>query len=319
MKVAFFGSGSFALASFRALVDAKFTPVLVVTQPPRRRGRGGKTIPTEVHAAALELDIPVLAPPKINKPEPLAELADVGADLFLVAEYGQILSRKLLAIPPLGTLNVHGSILPRWRGATPVAAALLAGDETTGVTIQRTVYELDAGPVLATREVRIEPDDDRGSLFWRLAEIGGALLVEVVRQFAAGDPPPDVEQDAEQATFCRRIAREETWIDWTQSAAAIARHVRAFTPRPGARTSLLRDPEWGAVIERVSVADRDPEKAAAGAVVGFDGDAIHVATGDGCVAIEQLKPAGRRSMSGGAFRNGYQLQSGERFGGSAGS
>ncbi len=315
MNTVFFGSGSFALASFTALCEAERAPCLVVTQPPRRRRRRGKLEPTLVHTAAKERGIEVATPPKVNTPESLERLAVAEADLFLVAEYGQILSRQLLAIPRLGTLNVHGSLLPRWRGAIPVIAALLAGDEATGVTIQRTVFELDAGPMLLKREVAIGAREDRGSLFARLATLGGSMLVEVVQRFAAGDPPAEVNQDETQATFCKRLRGDDTWLDWTEPAAALERKVRALAPQPGAKTQLLREDGIGIEVGTSELAT-DVALAAAepGHVVAVASDSFDVAAGEGALRVLSLKPAGRKMMTASAFLNGYRLRPGERFG-----
>ncbi|MCK6461565.1 MAG: methionyl-tRNA formyltransferase, partial [Planctomycetes bacterium] len=203
MRAVFFGSHAFARESLDALLAAGFRPALVVTPPPARRRRRGAEEPTVVHARANEAGVDIATPAKVNAPESLARLRAVAADLFVVAQYGQILSEELLAIPRLGTINVHASLLPRHRGATPVAAAILAGDRETGVTIQRTVFRLDAGPILAARRVPLGPEEDAEALTARLARIGGEVLVEVVRGFASGRPPAETPQDEALATYCR--------------------------------------------------------------------------------------------------------------------
>jgi len=310
VKTAFFGSGAFALASLQALLEAGIRPVLVVTQPPRRRRRRGEPEPTLVHATAEQAGLPVAAPPKVNTPESLERLRAAEADLFLVAEYGQILSRALLAIPARGTLNVHGSILPRWRGATPVTAAILAGDAETGVTIQRTVFELDAGPMLATRRVAIGARETKGQLFHRLAALGGEMLVEVVSRIAASDPPDEVEQDAAQATYCRRLKSDDTWIDWTRTAVELERMVRALQPRPGARAVIERQPSLAIEVRSAAVAQGEAEP---GEIAAVAPDGIDVGTGGGLLRITELKPAGRKFMDARSFLNGYRVEKGERF------
>ena len=308
MRIVFFGSGDFALESLRALVEADRAPALVVTRPPRRRRRGGRDEPTPVHAAAEDGGIDVATPEKVNAPESLDRLRAAAGELFVVAEYGQILGRALLAIPPKGTINVHGSILPRWRGATPVEAALLAGDEETGVTIQRTVFELDAGPVLATRRTAIAPDEDAGSLRARLAVLGAGLLVEVVDAIASGRPPAETPQYEGAVTYCRRLAPADARIDWTKSAAEIERQVRAFLPRPGARTALQRDPPLEVALRRARPVAGDGEPG-----VVRDAGGFLVGTGDGCLAVLEIVPASRRPMEARDFVNGYRLREGERF------
>jgi len=310
MRLVFFGSGDFALRSLQALLAADLAPVLVVTPPPRRRRRRGAEEPTPVHAAATAAGIAAMTPEKVNAPESLQLLRQADAALFVVAQYGQILSEELLAIPTQGTINVHASLLPRHRGATPVAAALLAGDAETGVTIQRTVFRLDAGPILASRRVAIEPGEDAGALTARLAQLGGELLVEVVRGFAAGHPPVETPQDESQATYCRRLRPGDARIDWGRPAEEIARLVRALTPAPGAHAELRRDPPLDLQIRRAGAA---PGQGEAGRVVAVAKDHFDVATGEGALRIVELVPAGKRPMAARDFLNGYRLRPGESF------
>jgi methionyl-tRNA formyltransferase len=315
VKIVFLGSGSFALPVLDALDSAGFRPVLVVSQPPRRRRRRGKEEPTAVHARAVAWGVDVFTPEKVNTAESLQRLRAAHAHLFVVAEYGQILSQKLLDIPRLGAINVHGSLLPRWRGATPVEAALLAGDKRTGVTIQKVVRELDAGDVLATRFVGIEEGDDAGTLRNKLSAIGGALAAEVVAAFAAGKPPQAVPQDATLVTHCRRLGRADLELDWSQDAETLARQVRAFRPQPLARTALHRDPLLGLKIVRATMIEGEGEP---GVVVAASGDGVDVATGAGVLRIEELVPDARRPMAARDFINGYRISAGERFGPSGG-
>ena len=311
MKLVFFGSGDFALTSFAAMVSAGFAPTLVVTQPPRRRRRRGREEPTAVHRAAETAGIAVWAPSGVNAEESLDVLRARGAELFVVAEYGQILSRAMLEIPAEGTINVHSSLLPRWRGATPIAAAILAGDAETGVTIQRTVYELDAGPVLARTVVPLPADTTTGAFTPVLARIGGELLVEVLRRFAAGDPPIEEAQEHDAATFCRRLKPADAVIDWSAEAPHIERMVRAYHPKPGARTQLLRDPPLGLELRRATVV---AGAAPGGAVAAVDKAHFDVGTGNGLLRVLELVPAARKPMEARAFINGYRITAGERLG-----
>jgi methionyl-tRNA formyltransferase len=308
VRIVFFGSGTFGLASLRALLEAGRPPVLVVTQPPRRRRRRGHAEPTPVHAAAEAAGVAVITPAKVNEEATLTQLRAADAGLFVTAEYGQILSQALLDIAP--TINVHASLLPRWRGAAPVVAAILHGDEETGITIQRTVLKLDEGPMLAARRLRIEPEEDAGSLVARLAPLGGELLLEVVAALAAGTPPPAQPQDEAQVTYCKRLRPEDTRIDWARSAAEIARMVRALSPRPGARTVLEREPPLPLELKvAVAVAGAgDP-----GVVAAVERESFDVATGDGRLRVKALVPAARKLMEARAFLNGYRLSVGERF------
>ena len=301
MKIAFFGSGDFALPVLERLLEANADCVLVVTQPPRRRRRGGKEEPTLVARRAEELGVAVFSPPRIN--DNLDRLREVEADLFVVAEYGQILSQALLDIPPQGSINVHGSLLPRWRGATPIEAALLAGDTVTGVTIQRVVRELDAGDVLAARELTITDEDDAGTLRSQLSSLGAELAAEVVDRFAAGDPPAATPQDPARVTHCRRLDKGDLALDFARDAAHLARQVRAFRPRPLARAGEFK-------IVRAAALDGDGEPGVVSAV-GRDG--IAVGTGSGLLQIEELIPPGRKAMAARDYANGAKTSSGSRF------
>jgi len=294
-----------------ALAEAGHAPCLVVTQPPRRRRRGGPDEETPVHREALARSLDVLGAEDVNDGPSLARLRATKADLFVVAEYGQMLKAPLLAIPAQGSINLHSSLLPRHRGATPVVAALLAGDVETGVTVQRVVLRLDAGPVLASRREPIAPDDDAGTLTERLSALGAALLVEVVDGFARGDPPAAREQDESLATRCRRLMAEDAWVDWGAPAERIARQVRALRPKPLARTTLLRAEPLDLKILRADVAVGG---AAPGEVAEVGEEWIAVGTGEGLLRLRELLPAGRRAMDARAFRNGYRIAAGERFG-----
>jgi methionyl-tRNA formyltransferase len=310
VKIVFFGSGDFALCCLRMLTEAGHPPILVVTAPPRRRRRGGRIEPTAVQAEAEGRGLDTFTPEKVNAPASLERLRGAGADLVAVSEYGQIMSEELLAIPRLGAINVHGSLLPRHRGATPVSAAILAGDPETGVTIQRMVKRMDAGPVLAARRCPVEPEEDAGQLSRRLAPLGGALLVEVVAAFAAGEPPPDQPQDEAEATYCYRLKREDGIVDWTAAAEQIERHVRAMTPKPGAHTELVRDDPLGLVLRRVRAV---PGTGAPGEVVALGPEGFDVGAGHGLVRILELIPASRKAMTARDFVNGYRLTPGARL------
>ena len=265
-----------------------------------------------MHARALEWGVPVQAPARINDPEALAALRAAALDLYVVAEYGQILSQALLDIPPLGSINVHGSLLPRWRGATPVEAAILAGDPETGVSVQRVVRKLDAGDVLALRATPIGAEEDAGSLRSRLSALGGELAAEVGAQFAAGSPPPAVAQDESLVTVCRRLGSEDLELDWTQPASELARQVRAFRPRPLARACWLRE---AAPLEMKILQAAVVEGAGEpGVVLRAGPDGIDVASGNGALRLLEVVPAARLPLAARDFVNGFRLSEGERFG-----
>jgi len=310
VRFAFFGSGTFALPVVNALDAAGLRPALIVSQPPRRRRRRGEEEPTPVHRRALEWGVPILAPPRINEPEALDELRAAALDLFVVAEYGQILSQALLDIPPLGSINVHGSLLPRWRGATPVEAAILAGDRETGVSIQRVVRKLDAGDVLAARATTIGGNEDAGTLRDRLSALGGELAAEVVAQFAAGAPPSAVVQDEALVTVCRRLGNDDLVLDWNRTAVELERQVRAFRPRPLARTRWERGEPLDLKVVEAQVLEGCGEP---GVVAAAGRDGIDVGTADGLLRLLEVVPAARRPMAARDFVNGFHLSAGERL------
>jgi len=310
VKIAFLGSGTFALSVVDALDAAGFRPALVVSQPPRRRRRRGAEEPTPVHCRALEWEVPVHTPARVNTEESLDVLRGSGAELFVVAEYGQILSQALLDIPRHGAINVHGSLLPRWRGATPVEAAILAGDAETGVAIQKVVRELDAGAVIATRACVLTSDDDTGAVRERLALLGGELAAEVVARYVAGEPPAGVEQDPSAVTICRRLRNEDLWLDWSKSATELERQVRAFRPRPLARTRLMRETPLDLKVLAAKTGEGSGEP---GVVLAADGSGIAVGTGSGVLRLLEVVPAARKPMAARDFVNGYGISAGERF------
>ena len=307
MKLVFLGSGTIGLATLRALVEAEFAPLLVVTQPPRRRGRRGRPEATPVQRGAEEAGLAVMSPKSVNAPEELDRLRATGADLFVVAEFGQILSQDLLDIPPLGAINMHTSLLPRHRGASPVVAAILAGDPETGVSIQRVVRKLDAGAVLAEKRIAIDPAENAADLSARLAPLGGELVVEVVKAFATGHPPIGREQDESQVTVCRRLRPEDGVIDWARTAVEIERLVRAMTPKPGARTARG---ELGLLVRRARAVEG---AGAPGVVAALHAEGFDVGSGEGLVRVIEVVPASRKSMSARDFVNGYRLSVGERL------
>ncbi len=310
VETAFLGSGPLGRAMLRALCDAGTPPAIVVSQPPRRRRRRGRAEPTPVHAFAIEQALAVHLPENVNTADSLGVLRSAAAELFVVAEYGQILKQALLDIPPRGTINVHTSLLPRWRGATPIAAAILAGDSETGVTIQRTVRALDAGPVLHQVMTAIAPDETRTSLTRKLEKLGAQALGEVLARFAAGEDPPGTPQDDSLVVVCRRLKPADGRIDWSAPAAQIERQIRAYHPGPGAHTVLDRNPELPLDLRAARALPGEGEP---GRVLATGRDHFDVGTGEGVLSVTRVLPASRKEMDARAFLNGVRLQSGERF------
>lgn len=311
-RVAFFGSPDFAVPTLEALIASPYRPVVVVTQPDRPAGRGRALRSPAVKRVAEAAGIEVLQPPRLRAAEATAALAAFAPDLQVITAYGQILRPDVLALPRFGTLNVHASILPRWRGAAPVAAAILAGDAESGVTIMLVDEGEDTGQILRTRVEPIDDRDDAGSLGERLARIGAALLLETIPDWLAGEITP-LPQDESQSTRARRLRKAQGRIDWEQPATEIARQVRAFSPWPGASTSL-RDSALR--IWRASVL-RDGGGASTPGEVIAAGSTIDVLTGAGVLQIERLQRAGKQALDARAFVNGEPQLVGQILGGAA--
>jgi methionyl-tRNA formyltransferase len=303
MKLVFAGTPEFAAVSLAALIAARHEVTLVLTQPDRPAGRGLKPQPSAVKQFALSAGIPVLQPASLKEAAPLEALAAARPEAMIVAAYGLLLPPAVLAIPARGCLNVHASLLPRWRGAAPTQRAILAGDVETGVTIMQMDEGLDTGAMLLARAIPIAPGDTTGSLHDKLAALGAQLLVEVL----AGNPVPRA-QDAAQATYAPRIAKGEAEIDWRRSAAEIERQVRAFDPVPGAQTRLdgTALKIWRA---RVEAGAGDP-----GTVLAAGPDGIVVACGAQLLRILELQRAGGRRLPAQAFLAGHAIARGARLG-----
>jgi methionyl-tRNA formyltransferase len=311
VKIVFLGTGDFARVCLGALVERGLAPALAVTPPPRRRRRAAPPEPTPVQEEAEARGVEVFCPEDLHAPEALARLRGAAPDVLAVADYGRILRAELLALPRRLALNVHASLLPRHRGATPVQAAILAGDAETGVTVQRMVARLDAGPILLQRAIPISDEDDAGSLLEKLAPLGGELLAEACAALASGRPLPERPQDENAATVCGRLRPGDCDLDWSRPALEVWRRVRACTPKPGARTWLLRDPPLALGVRKTR--PREGE-GASGAVLRVGDTGIDVACGAGSLGIAEVRPENRRFMSAREFENGYRLRPGERFG-----
>ncbi|MCZ7526082.1 MAG: methionyl-tRNA formyltransferase [Acidimicrobiia bacterium] len=290
MRLVFLGTPADAVPALRALVGAGHDVALVVSQPDRRRGRRGAPVASPVKQAALELGLPVRTPDRAR--EVIDEVAASGATLGVVVAFGQLLPSALLEALPLGFVNVHFSLLPRWRGAAPVERAVLAGDRETGVCIMAVEEGLDTGPVYAARTLAIGPEETAGELRARLVEAGAALLVETLPDIGRIEPAP---QEGE-ATYAEKLTADEFRIDWSQPAGALARLVRAGNPRPGAWTTSdgQRLKVWRARAE--------PGGGAPGTLV----DEARVATGDGVLVLVEVQPEGRRAMAASAWLAGQR-------------
>ncbi len=296
-KIVFMGTPDFAVPTLQALIE-HHQVIGVVTQPDRPAGRGGKMRMSPIKELALQHNIPVFQPQKLRQPEAIEALRKWQPDVHIVAAYGQILPQTVLDIPQHGSVNVHASLLPRWRGAAPIHAAIRAGDTEAGVTIMKMDAGLDTGPMLRKRAIAITPDETGQSLHDKLAQIGADLLIETLPGYLSGEIEPEPQHDAE-ATYAPQIDKDEGEIDWSQDAVKIERLVRAFTPWPGTYTFFNGTQlkiHGGTVI---------PGSAEAGEVV-RRGGTVAIGTGDGLYAPEEVQLAGKKRVDVNAFVNGYE-------------
>jgi methionyl-tRNA formyltransferase len=295
LRIAFAGTPDFSVPALEALLTAGHSVVGVLTQPDRPKGRGRQIAASPVKAAALAHGIPVSQPLSLKDEAGRAELLAWRPDALVVVAYGLILPPAALGIPRLGCINIHASLLPRWRGAAPIQRAILAGDATSGVTIMLMDVGLDTGPMLLRKEVSIESNETGGSLHDRLSVLGGAALIEALEGHAAGTLRA-IPQPAEGVTYAAKLEKAEALIDWTRNAMEIERQVRAFNPWPIAETRL--DGEqlrvFEARAERPITEDRPAQPADPGTIIAVRDDALVVRCGRGQLALRQLQRPGRR-------------------------
>lgn len=297
--IVFMGTPDFAVPSLAALLRDGYQVVGVVTQPDRPAGRGRQLAPSPVKRFAEEHGLTVLQPTTLRQPEPVAELQALAPDLIVVAAYGLILPQAVLDVPPHGCLNVHGSLLPRYRGAAPIPAAILAGDQETGVTIMLMDAGMDTGPILSQAVCPIEPDDTTSTLTTKLAELGAALLSQTLPRWLAGEIEPQ-PQDEERATYAPMMRKADGQIDWALPAEQIARRVRAYQPWPGAVTFWEGQP-----LKLLRARALLAATAAPGRVVAR-GEGAAVGTGEGLLLLEEVQLAGKRAMSIADFLRGQR-------------
>jgi methionyl-tRNA formyltransferase len=303
MKLIFAGTPEFAALALQAIVAAGHEVVLVLTQPDRPAGRGMSLQPSAVKKLALEHGIEVFQPSTLKDAEAQAKLAGVGAEVMVVAAYGLILPQVVLDMPRFGCINIHGSLLPRWRGAAPIQRALLAGDAETGVCIMQMEAGLDTGPVLLRGAFPIEAGDTTVSLHDRLAELGARLAVEALGKL----PLPAEPQPADGVTYAHKIEKAEALIDWSKSAVELDRHIRAFNPFPGAQALF-----GGQTVKlwQATPVDGDGE---IGTILAVDRSAIVIACGKGALAVSELQKAGGKRLPVQQFLAGHPLKVGDRF------
>jgi methionyl-tRNA formyltransferase len=304
MRVAFAGTPEFAAVALRALIDAGFEIPLVLTQPDRPAGRGQKLGASPVKQVALAHCIPVHQPEKLKDPTTHAPLIEAAPDVLVVAAYGLILPQAVLDIPKRGCLNIHASLLPRWRGAAPIQRCLEAGDADTGVTIMRMEAGLDTGPMLLAYSIKVGAGETASGLHDKLALLGGRLIVVALQQL---DSLHSVAQPAAGVTYASKIDKAESAIDWTQPAAAIERRIRAFDPFPGCSARL------GDVTVKLWRAEAAAGAGQPGEILSVAPEGIVVACGEEALRLVELQKPGGRRLASADFLHGFPVAAGQRF------
>jgi methionyl-tRNA formyltransferase len=314
LRLIMMGTGPFAVPTFRALFDTRHTVVALVTQPARPTHRHGSPPPTPMRDVAQQYGTPVLAPENVNTQAARAELADLAPDLFVVADFGQILSSETLAVANQGGINLHGSLLPKYRGAAPINWAIYRGDSETGVTVIHMTPRVDAGPCLAQARTPIDAEENAVELETRLAELGAPLVCRAIEDLSRGRFEP-LPQDPAMASPARRLRKTDGQIDWSRGAVAIKNQVRALEPWPKTYTFWHR--AGGAplrlILGRTAVRD-DVPPAPPGTVVCAHGDELAIACGQAALAIREIQPSGKRLFTAGEFLRGYGVRCGQSFG-----
>lgn len=308
MVIVFFGTPQFAVPSLERLIASRHTVRAVVTQPDRPRGRGQRVVDAPVKAAARQHGIEVFQPERLREPAVAATLAGWTPDLGVVVAYGKLIPRELLQLPRFGMINVHASLLPKYRGASPVHRAIMGGERETGVTIMQVVEALDAGDMLAKTARPIDPGETSEAVERDLAGLGARLLVDVIDRLEAGTIVAEPQDDA-RSTYAPRLRKEEGLIDWSLPAQRIHDRVRGLYPWPHAYTYL----DGARLIVLQTRLANVPAAGAPGEILDASREAIHVATGDGVLAVERLQPEGRRPMTAREFLAGRPLRPGSRL------
>ncbi len=306
MRIVYAGTPHFAERALRALLATRHNIVLVLTQPDRPAGRGMKLASSPVKALALQNDVAVYQPQTLRDPAALERLRAVQPDLLVVAAYGLILPQNVLDLPCFGAVNIHASVLPRWRGAAPIQRAILAGDRQTGITIMQMDAGLDTGDILAQREVPILAEDTSHTLHDTLAALGAEMIVEALGKIERGEARA-TRQQPEGITYASKIVKDEARLDWRRPAAELDRAIRAFNPFPGAVATL------GDTTLKIWRARRVEAMGVPGSVLGFDDAGLVVACGEGALALLELQRTGAKRLSAREFMRGHSLASGAAF------
>lgn len=321
LRVVFAGTPDFAVSALESIVDSRHEVVGVVTNPDRPAGRGKKSRPPAVKKAALKADLPVYQPESIKSEEAEAQLRDWAPDVMVVAAYGHILPERILNLPEHGCLNIHASLLPKYRGAAPINWAIVRGEDETGVTIMQMDPGMDTGPMLLKARTEIGPLETGQDLHDRLAAMGADLIVEALEDLAAGELEP-TSQDDDGATYAPMLSTSDAEIDWSEPARRVADHIRGFNPWPGAYSYFERDGDRDRIKFHLARPAEDLGQTLDGAdlqpgeVLEADpgADRLVVACGEGAIEVLEIQGPGRRKMEAGDFLNGYDLEVGDCFG-----
>ena len=311
MKVIFMGTPDFAVGTLETLIEAGHEVVLAVTQPDKPKGRGKEMQYTPVKECALKHDIPVFQPRRVREEECIEELRKYNADIMVVVAFGQILPKEILEMCTYGCVNVHASLLPKYRGSAPIQWAIIDGEEVTGVTTMQMDEGLDTGDMLLKTEVTIEPKETGGSLFDKLADAGAKLCVETLEALQNKTVTP-IPQGETTTAYAKMLDKQLGNIDWNKTAVQIERLIRGLTPWPSAYTN------WNEKVMKiwdaeVSAIDIETEDAKPGTIVKVEKDAFYVQTGEGLLKVCELQIPGKKRMDAGAFLRGYQVKVGEKL------
>ena len=304
LRIAYAGTPEFAVPALKAISHSQHQLVAVLTQPDRKSGRGRKITESAVKQTITSANVLILQPESVNDSESISQLSELNIDLLVVAAYGQIFSEQLLNLPRLGCINIHASLLPKWRGASPIQHAILSGNKVSGVSIMQMHRGMDAGDIWLQSECEIADDDTSQSLHDKLSELGGSLILEAIEIVAGGSVQP-IPQDASAASYCSKLKKVDGLIDWNQPAEQILRKIKAFHPWPGAYTVLngrrLR-------ITKALLGLEKPQKIQPGTIIETSKVGINVATGEGGLVVCELVPEGGKRVSAGDFSNSNTLE-----------
>ena len=311
MRVVFMGTPDFAVGTLEALLQSRHQVVAVVTQPDKPKGRGKAMQFTAVKEVAVRAEIPVLQPKKVREPEVVEEIRQFHPDVIVVVAFGQLIPKTILDMPQYGCVNVHASLLPKYRGAAPIQWAVIDGEEKSGVTTMQMDEGLDTGDMLLTEEVVLDSQETGGSLFDKLSEVGAGLLLKTLDELEAGNIHPQKQPSESTTAYAAMFTKKMGEIDWTQSAVQIERLVRGLNPWPSAYTHLGQKTLkiWRAAVHPLSEQKKEP-----GTVILMDKKHFGVQTGDGMLEILELQLEGKKRMDADAFLRGYQLEDGIKIG-----